>query len=325
MRSTAWIFRMLLVCAVLAGAASCVIGTDRPSSGIGLKEADSYDATPPSSTVKLIFIHHSTGENWLGDGNGGLGLALMENNSYFVSDTNYGWGPDGIGDSTDIPLWYRWFTGPDSGTYLTALFTEYGQNPIYAPYSRLATDPGGPNTVVMFKSCFPNSAVGGSPDDPPAASADDTSPLTVANAKRIYLDMLDCFAAHQDKLFIAITAPPLQASDTNAAEAANARAFNNWLCTSWLEDYPHYNVAVFDFYNVLTSNGGDADTNDLGAATGNHHRWYNGKIERTTGQGSNYLAYPTSDSHPSSAGGHKASGEFIPFLNAAWNLWQNHP
>jgi hypothetical protein len=51
--------------------------------------------------MRLIFIHHSTGENWLRDDYGELGKALSENN-YFVSDTNYGWGPEGIGDRTDI-------------------------------------------------------------------------------------------------------------------------------------------------------------------------------------------------------------------------------
>ena len=42
---------------------------------------------PPTQTVKLIFIHHSSGENWLADEHGGLGAALA-NNNYFVSDTN---------------------------------------------------------------------------------------------------------------------------------------------------------------------------------------------------------------------------------------------
>jgi hypothetical protein len=51
---------------------------------------------PPDHMVRLVFIHHSTGENWLADDNGGLGLALADNN-YFVSDTNYGC-PDAIGD-----------------------------------------------------------------------------------------------------------------------------------------------------------------------------------------------------------------------------------
>jgi hypothetical protein len=46
------------------------------------------DPSMPVQTVKLIFIHHSTGQNWLENGNGDLGLALSQNN-YFVSDTNY--------------------------------------------------------------------------------------------------------------------------------------------------------------------------------------------------------------------------------------------
>ena len=117
---------------------------------------------PPASPVKLIFIHHSCGENWLADDNGGLGIALHDNN-YFVSDTNYGWGPDGIGSSTDIPDWYDWFRGPDSATYLAALYSESEQ---HSTYSRLATDPGGPNRIIMFKSCYPNSALTGDPSDP---------------------------------------------------------------------------------------------------------------------------------------------------------------
>ncbi len=37
--------------------------------------------------------------------------------------------------------------------------------------------------------------------------------------------------------------------------------------------FPAYNkAAVFDCFNVLTSNGEDAGINDLGATTGNHHR-----------------------------------------------------
>jgi len=66
---------------------------------------------PPEKPVKLIFLHHSSGGNWLADpaenGSGGdLGRALMENN-YFVSATNYGWGPDAIGDRTDIGNWWE--------------------------------------------------------------------------------------------------------------------------------------------------------------------------------------------------------------------------
>ena len=100
-----------------------------------LPAAAAVNPAPPTAPVKLIFIHHSTGENWLADDHGGLGVALRDNN-YFVSDTNYGWGPDGIGDTTDIGHWWNWFRGPSSADYLDALYAESGQHP--EDYSRLA-------------------------------------------------------------------------------------------------------------------------------------------------------------------------------------------
>ena len=278
---------------------------------------------PPTNPVRLIFIHHSTGENWLNDANGGLGLALRDNN-YFVSDTNYGWGPDSIGDHTDIGHWWLWFRGPNSNEYMNALYAESDQ---HCGYSRLPTSPGGQNEIVMFKSCFPNSALQGNPSDPvpPIAS----NPLrgqdsgsgdhTVANAKGIYIDILEYFRSHQEKLFIVITAPPL----SNPEYSSNARAFNQWLINDWLNGYPYSNVFVFDFYNVLTTNGGSPSVNDLGRATGNHHRLWSGAIQHSfDGNPShNVLAYPTGDDHPGRAGNLKATGEFVTLLNVAYHRW----
>jgi hypothetical protein len=247
--------------------------------------------------VKLVFIHHSCGENWLTDGHGDLGLALG-NNNYFVSDSNYGWGPHSIGDNTDILNWPQWFVGPDSPLYLDALYNLSEQN---SWYTRPVADPGGENQIIMFKSCFPNSALEGSPGDPP--SGDDY--LTVGSAKRVYIDLLSYFATRQDRLFVAITAPPL----LDPTHSANARAFNNWLVHDWLRDYPHRNVAVFDFYNILT--GPD-----------NHHRFSNGTIEHVT-VGGDTLYYPTNgDEHPNPAGNQKATSEFVPLLNVHYHRWQ---
>jgi uncharacterized repeat protein (TIGR01451 family) len=282
---------------------------------------------PPAHPVRLIFIHHSEGENWLADDNGGLGMVLRDNN-YFVSDTNFGWGPSDpssggvIGDHNWIPDWYSWFTGPRRDIYLTALYAETEK---HSSYSRLATNPGGPNTIILFNSSYQNSNLDGHPNDAPAASADNHSTLTVANAKRIYIDLLNYFATRQDKLFVAITAPPLLETDTTSARAANARAFNNWLVKDWLSTYPYQNVAVFDFYTVLTTNGGNADTNDLGAVGGNHHRYNYGVIQHLANSLFNYAAYPTvngTDNHPSMAGNVKAMSEFVPLLNIYYNRWQ---
>jgi hypothetical protein len=294
-------------------------------SGKSVQAAPSLNPDPPAGAVRLIFIHHSTGENWLADSNGGLGISLM-NNSYFVSDTNYGWGPGSIGDTTDIGNWWLWFNGPDRGTYLAALYAEGGQN---CSYSRLGAAPAGPNGIVMFKSCFPNSALQGSPNDPvppissnPLRGQDSGSEFhTVANAKGIYIALLDYFHTRQDKLFVVVAAPPL----SDPTYASNARAFNQWLVNEWLKDYPYRNVAVFDFYNVLTTNSGGPNTNDLGSATGNHHRFWNSAVQhKTDGDNDanpNVLEYQSGDDHPSIAGNLKATGEFQGLLNIFYNCW----
>jgi hypothetical protein len=275
--------------------------------------------------IRLVFVHHSTGGNWLADPTmdspyGGLGQALMDNN-YYVSATNYGWGPDGIGDRTDIVSWPEWFTGPNRDAIMQALYTEGDQNEGgFGAWSRLAVPPAGENTIVMFKSCFPNSDLHGDPDDPPLSEPNEE--YTVANAKAVYNNILTYFAARQDKLFVVITAPPLVAADTAPERAANARAFSNWLVNDWLSGYPHGNVAVFDYYNVLTSNGGNTDTSDLGWAAGNHHRWWNGAVSHEQSVPNNMAAYPSDDSHPNSAGQCKATGEFVSLLNVFYNRWR---
>ena len=284
-----------------------------------------------SGTLKLIFIHHSSGENWLADENGGLGLALMES-GYFVSDTNYDWGPvvsdlgGPIGSFTDAGHWWTWFHGTESQTILDALFAESEQ---HASYGRLEQDPGGENQIILFKSCFPNSALEGTPYDPPAEADNPlrgmdawSGLLTIANAKGIYIDLLEVFASHPDKLFVAISAPPLYEEETSPEQAANARAFNRWLVEDWLAEYPLPNVAVFDFYNVLTSNGGSPDENDAGASSGNHHRLGDGGIEYVYDQGSDTSGYANpGDSHPTAAGNQKATEEFVPLLVLFVQRW----
>jgi hypothetical protein len=264
--------------------------------------AQGDNPAPPDETVRLIFIHHSCGENWLSDGNGDLGRVLGENN-YFVSDTNYGWGPDSIGDRTDIPNWLEWFRGPESERYLAALYAESER---LSAYTNHQSNPGGENSIIMFKSCFPNSNLEGNPDDPPAPG----DGLSVGNAKYIYSELLQYFAARPDKLFIAITAPPVQ----DPSYAANARGFNTWLVQDWLNEngYTQTNVAVWDFYNVLT--GPD-----------NHHRFQDGAVEYITNQGGNTLYYPSNgDDHPSREGNQKATSEFVTMLNVFYNRWREN-
>lgn len=284
---------------ILAAALIIILGTYLYTVNPGTSDENdtsgtSYTSTSPSPSnpVRLIFIHHSVGESWLSDEEGGLGIALRDNN-YFVSDTYYGWGPDDIGDSTDIGNWWDWFRGPESSNILNALYEESSQN---SDYSHLSTNPGGENEIIVFKSCYPNSDLRGDPDDPvpsidnnPLKSQDYNSEYhTVANAKGIYIDLLEYFKTRQDKLFIVVTAPPL----SEPANADNARVFNQWLVNDWLKDYPYDNVAVFDYYSILTNGG-------------------------------NKLAYSSGDDYPNAEGQQKATEEFVNFLNNAYNQWKN--
>ncbi len=262
---------------------------------------DEFDTSPPEETQKLIFIHHSCGENWLSDDDGGLGRALGENN-YFVSDTNYGWGPNGIGDATDIPDWLRWFRSDETPQITDALYNEFTNNWYgWEYYQRPMTDPGGENEIIMFKSCYPNSELWGSPDDGPGEYAD----WTVAGAKYVYNEILHYFSQHPEKLFIVITAPP----NLNKETAENARAFNDWLVNEWLMPYSGTNIAVWDFYAVLSHKD-------------NHHRFVNGVVEHTNTNGNGTAAYDSwGDPHPSTKGNEKATHEFIPMLNIYVNRW----
>jgi len=80
---------------------------------------------------------------------------------------------------------------------------------------------------------------------------------------------------------------------------------------------------------VLTTNGGDANTNDAGLESGNHHRWWNGGVQHKTDgdddANSNVLEYPTGDNHPSKAGNEKATTEFVALLNNGYSGFQVIP
>jgi hypothetical protein len=104
---------------------------------------------------------------------------------------------------------------------------------------------------------------------------------------------------------------PAPRDSGKATSAANARALNNWLVNDWLAGYPYANVAVFDFYNVLTSSAGGSQSNDVDAEDGNHHRWWGGAVQHAPKR-------RTATSHlrfrrqPPSAPGTKATAEFVP-------------
>jgi len=259
----------------------------------------------PASRLRLLFIHHSCGGQWLarvgpdvGDrciyetavNGGGLRDALVSA-GYEVHEASYG---SLIGDKTDVFDW-----PPKFREQMDEVLRCDRQDTFYPDARR--------NQIVMFKSCFPNNRfVGrGHPPGDPAGPE-----LTVENAKAAYRLLLAEFRRNPQTLFVAVTAPPLARKSarwhkeaakrllgrpTLKKSGAHAREFNRWLTDSqsgWLAGYPESNVAVFDLYDVLTDHGA-----------------------------SDFLRYPTGrggrDSHPSSEGNQEATRAFLPLLERA--------
>jgi hypothetical protein len=231
----------------------------------------------PSSTVNLIFIHHSCGQNWLNDGL----CASLNSDGYHVADTTYGWTGTGTydyGSHTDTSDWPTWFTN----TVMEMVYDE--MDAMTAPNAIPAA--AGENTIIMFKSCFPCSDVGSS----------------ITDEQAIYNSLIPYFQAHPDKMFVLVTPPPM----LSISYPLKTRELCNWLVdrdTGWLKDLTTGNVFVFDFYNVLT-------------APGAHHYVVGGVETHVVVPGYNTLYYPTGgDNHPNETGNDKATAEFVPLLN----------
>ncbi len=260
----------------------------------------------PRSELDLLFIHHSCGGQLLAPGGSNVGQsciyrshpsggdlrARLEERGYVVHEASYG---SAVGEDTDLFDWL-----PKFRDHMDAVLATSHQD------ERLPA--GRTNRIVVFKSCYPNNdfvGEGQAPGDPRGPA------LTYWNARATLAALLPELAKRPDVLFVYVTAPPrapkrseplyvwaarklgaLPARMPLEASAALARRFDDWVTSpsGWLAGYPGTNVAVFDYYDVLT------------------------------GGRSNLLVFPTGDgfdSHPAAEGNIRAAASFVPFLERA--------
>ena len=278
-----------------------------PSTSVPWSEAPDYadfSSFPPTAPRDLVFLHHSVGQQWLADRgpeepsgnrhpNGGGLRQMLKQGGYRVNEATYG---SQLGEHTDLFDWLPKFNGHLDEVLRIGLQDE-----------RLPE--GERNHIVLFKSCFPNSAFVSEGNEPGQTNGPD---LTVSNAKATFGALLSVFERYPRTLFVFVTTPPLApavrderlakillnrvlhretASQQLVRQAELARQFRDWLIspTGWLAGYLLPNVVVFDYYGILTNHGT-----------------------------SPFLAYPSGrgdDSHPSAEGNRLASTAFLPFLN----------
>jgi len=304
---------VVFLLAAVAGALLIPVGgqaRSKPSERGGTMDLSAFPSARPEKPLRLLFIHHSCGGQLLAERgpekeiancilesheNGGGLRKRLEAEGYEVHEASYG---SELGENTDLFDWLPKFRDKMSKVLTCSFNDQYDTS-------------GARNQIVLFKSCYPNSRFE-SMGDPPGNPSGPT--LTVWNAKASFTALLEEFKKYPDTLFVYLTAPPnapgyapdpawkwLLKKATGKPDTATlmarraqlARTFNDWVASpnGWLQGYPLRNVAVFDYYDVLTGHGQ-----------------------------SNLLVYPTGggrDSHPSAEGQAKVTAEIIPFLNRA--------
>jgi hypothetical protein len=314
-RKNFWLICLAAAAIILVAVAQIPVGGEdlRQLPGSSLRaipmDLTAFSSAPPDHPLDLLFIHHSVGGQWLADPgpevgqdcvyvtypDGGSLRARLEQQGYLVHEASYS---SQVGDQTDLFDWL-----PKFRDHMAQVLACARQDAVLTPPAR--------NRIVLFKSCFPNNAFegDGTPPGDPRGPA-----LTLANAQATYLALLPEFQKYPDVLFVCVTTPPealrldpqplwkalarrvLGKADRSGkllARAATARRFANWLQAGngWLKGYELKNVAVFDYYDILTGDGA-----------------------------SDGLQYPTGggyDSHPSSEGQRRATEALLPFLNRA--------
>jgi hypothetical protein len=183
--------------------------------------------------TRIIFLHHSCGENLINEGGVREGLADLGYEFY-----DHGYNDEGLRDA-DGSYTGRNFDVPGDNTDPDGI-AEIFQQPLHDPpdnaFSYLMQ-----YDVIAFKSCFPTSNIG---DD-----------AQLNEYKGYYRSARDRMDQYPDKLFIVVTQPPQVPGSSDRDEARRARALADWLKSEeFLAGHP--NVFTFDFFDLLAGDDG---------------------------------------------------------------------
>lgn len=261
-----------------AGTSPAAIGAPpaqapQPTAAQPTLAAATQPAGQPGTFRTVIFLRHSTGEALIAEGGVRERFTTL---GYEFYDPGYN--DDGLtlanGQRANMN-----FNIPDDNTDpdgFNALFAQPVTSPPTNAFSYLMQ-----YDVIAFKSCFPTSEV--------------QSSEQLEEYKTYYRNIRAVMDRYPSKIFIVVTPPPLVPSATDAATAARARAFANWLkAPEYLSG--HRNVFTFDFFDLLAeSNPGARDYNRLRAA---------------------YRADPN-DSHPNERANREIGPQFADFIDRA--------
>lgn len=188
-------------------------------------------ATTRGAYTNVIFLHHSVGNNLINQG--GMREQFRQAGIDFWDQ---GYRYDGLRDPAGVKTGF-WYPVPADNTDPDGLARVMAQEPRSLPVNALSGLLQ--HEVIMLKSCYPNSNIGG---------AEKFQAL-----QNLYIGMRATMDAHPGKIFILLTTPPLNPAETNLENAREAREMAQWLASDAFIG-GRQNLFVFDFYTLLAEN-----------------------------------------------------------------------
>lgn len=217
-----------LVAALAALAVAGCAGESNSARGTPSRPALDPEA-PMTGTVRVAYLHHSTGGVVWG---GGVAGQIQSWNSghgtdYRITEVTYPATSGGYPWSNyAYDYWNLWV----SHTGASRDRGELNLDDLAAAYD-----------VIVWKHCYPGSNI--DPDDVPTDVT--SSQQTLRNYREQYARLKDRMRAFPGLRFVVWTQPALLAIHTNAGEAGRAREFARWVKEDW--DVPGDNIYVWDF------------------------------------------------------------------------------
>ncbi|MBN1789448.1 MAG: Ig-like domain-containing protein [Bacteroidales bacterium] len=201
-----------------------------------------------SFSQRVIFLHHSVGDNVFFDGNVPDWISNyndVHDKNYVVHERSYPNDPYPW-DNYAYDYWNLWINGACDN-----------DNPDIECMSALTSD----YDVIIFKHCYPGAHVLTDGDSPSVSS----TRKSLANYKLQYRALRDLMDSYPENKFIVWTLAPLHQLNTTENEAARALEFVNWVKNDWLteDEKEHPNIYIFDFFGLVAENDPEAENGML--------------------------------------------------------------
>jgi hypothetical protein len=222
---------------------------------------NSFNKSNDTKDIRVVFLHHSTGQNIWNGNRSTLISKIIEKASHRLSYKFH--------KMAALPeLFQKYNKDFNTNHKITELTfpksSPYGWHNYPYDYYNIWVKNGGNNSfmeepslemltrkykVIIFKHCFPVSNIQSDKD----FSDINSDYKSIGNYKLQYLALRDKLCEFPDTKFILFTGAARVKSQLSEDEAKRAKDFFDWVVKEW--DRPDDNIYIWDFYNLQTGGG----------------------------------------------------------------------